>query len=377
MSTFEIPLEESNLAGVGSDEDKACREAAAKIEMKWEGAGESVGIQIWRVENKRNENDVGVFGINQWPEEDYGKFYRGDSYIVLQTREDEEGERYWDIYFWIGSESSQDEYGVAAYKANELDDLLGDEPMQHREVEQRESRDFIAMFPKGIEYLEGGIASGFRNVGADSNEESLDERTPDRLFCIHKVNGVTRSVQVPMKRESLNQGDAFLLDTGASIYTWFGSTVNPFEKNKAAVMARNMATNLHGHAQVFPDVGDDNDEFWELLGGRGDIKEGVENAPPEPMGTRMYVLSDEGGKVAVTKLEPVMASLDTNNVCLIDRGEVLIIWVGKEASKAEKQQSLRLVDQQLRTLGRKDTTTVYKIKEGQEKRCNEFKASFE
>ena len=54
----------------------------------------------------------------------------GDSYIILSTTEDEEdGSLLYDIFFWIGSESSQDEYGVAAYKANELDDLLGDAPV--------------------------------------------------------------------------------------------------------------------------------------------------------------------------------------------------------------------------------------------------------
>ena len=30
-----------------------------------------------------------------------------------------------DVHIWIGSESSQDEYGTAAYKEVELDDYLG------------------------------------------------------------------------------------------------------------------------------------------------------------------------------------------------------------------------------------------------------------
>ena len=40
--------------------------------------------------------------------------------VLLTTKDEESESLMWDVYFWIGSESSQDEYGVAAYKANEL-----------------------------------------------------------------------------------------------------------------------------------------------------------------------------------------------------------------------------------------------------------------
>ena len=96
---MDTPIEESNLAHIGSDEDKAAREAAAKCEVNWEGAGEKVGIQVWRVENSRDENGNPRFGIKSWPESKYGQFHRGDSYIVLQTTKDEGGSSLlWDIY---------------------------------------------------------------------------------------------------------------------------------------------------------------------------------------------------------------------------------------------------------------------------------------
>ena len=70
----------------------------------------------------------------------------------------------WSIHFWIGAESSQDEYGTAAIKSIELDDYLGGGPVQYREVQSHESKMFLSYFPKGVKYLSGGIESGFKKV---------------------------------------------------------------------------------------------------------------------------------------------------------------------------------------------------------------------
>ena len=76
----------------------------------------------------------------------------GDSYICLLTKLRDTALE-WDIHFWLGNETSQDEAGVAAYKTVELDDSLGGAPIQYREVQKHESKKFLDMFPGKIGFL--------------------------------------------------------------------------------------------------------------------------------------------------------------------------------------------------------------------------------
>ena len=96
--------------------DHKVKAAAAEGEEAWDGIGKKVGIYVWRVEK---------FLIKPWPKNQYGQFFRGDSYIILNSFGSDPNNLQHDIHIWVGSESTQDEYGTAAYKMVEADDYLG------------------------------------------------------------------------------------------------------------------------------------------------------------------------------------------------------------------------------------------------------------
>ncbi|KAK0487595.1 hypothetical protein IW261DRAFT_1654228, partial [Armillaria novae-zelandiae] len=170
----------------------------------WKNAGAKPGIEVWRIEQ---------FQII--PREVNGEFYDGDSYIVLHIRTykgnpDSQTLSY-DLHFWLGEETSQDEVGTAAYKTVELGDHLHGVPVQYREVQGYESSRFLSYFH--FVCLHGGIESGFRHI---IDPPSLDLRILYHMSFTSEKNLVIR--QVPAHSSSLIQGDVYVLDRGTKVW---------------------------------------------------------------------------------------------------------------------------------------------------------------
>lgn len=56
------------------------------------------------------------------------------------------------LTFTLGQQSSRDEQGACAVLAVHLNTLLGERPVQHREVQGNESDLFMSYFPRGLKY---------------------------------------------------------------------------------------------------------------------------------------------------------------------------------------------------------------------------------
>jgi gelsolin len=99
----------------------------------------------------------------------------------------------------------------------EADDYLGGVPVQHRQVQGHEDGMFHGYF-EALEYLDGGIETGFRHV----------EPSPENPTLFH-VKGTMKNMtltQVPLSKNSLNEGDSFILNAGKDkVWCWHGKKV--------------------------------------------------------------------------------------------------------------------------------------------------------
>lgn len=377
-------VEDSNVAGLGSDLDKKCREAAAAGEKAWAVAGKKPGMQIWRIEKFKVKASQTAAGT----------FYSDDSYICLNTykKKDEKGKELdkigWDIHFWLGATTSQDEAGTAAYKTVELDDFLGGEPVQHREVQGFESNLFLSYFEEsgGVQLLEGGIESGFNIVKPESF-------APRVLHLKGRKN--IRVTQVPLSSESFNEGDVFILDKGLDIYQWQGKKAGRNEKARAGQLCRALDDERKGKPEVHVYSENDKDikEFWDQLKdldpnsgswANGVPTVGADDGKDEEwekaVAPKLFHLSDASGKMVFTELQPTSgkmfsaSQLQTNDVMIADLGNEIFVWVGKGASADEKKLGMQYAQTYMKDNGRPPQLPITKLLEGQDN--NTFKTFF-
>ncbi|XP_052647180.1 villin-1 [Harpia harpyja] len=295
------------------------------------------GLQIWRIENME---------MVPVPTKSYGNFHEGDCYILLSTRKTGSSFSY-NIHYWLGKESSQDEQGAAAIYTTQMDDHLGTVAVQHREVQGHESETFRAYFKQGLIYKKGGVASGLKHV--DTNTYNVQ-----RLLHVKGKKNVVAD-EVEMSWKSFNRGDVFLLDLGQLIIQWNGPESNRNERLKAMTLAKDIRDRERGgRAKVGIVDGEDEGAspglmqvLTHVLGEKRDIKAATPDDKVDQKlksSLKLYHLSNASGNLVIQEVavRPLTQDMLLHEDCyILDQGGLKIfVWKGKKANKEEKQQAM-------------------------------------
>uniref|UniRef100_A0A8C9YUV9 Gelsolin n=1 Tax=Sander lucioperca TaxID=283035 RepID=A0A8C9YUV9_SANLU len=284
---------------------------------EFDRAGQTPGLQVWRVEN---------FDLVPVPEKLHGGFYTGDAYLILNTIKQRSGNLQYDLHYWLGDSCTQDESGSAAIFTVQMDDFLGGKPIQYR-----------------------GVASGFKHV-------VTNEVVMQRLLHV-KGRRAVRATEVAVSWDSFNQGDCFILDLGAEIYQWCGSQSNRFEKLKATQVAKGIRDNERsGRARVY--VCDEGMEREKMIEVRSVSYENKMKS------TTDLCVSNASGSMAIALVAAenpfAQSALESGDCFILDHGSngKIFVWKGKDANMDERKEAMKAADHFIKKMGYPKHTEV-------------------
>ncbi|TGJ79311.1 hypothetical protein E0Z10_g9453 [Xylaria hypoxylon] len=320
---------DSNVEFIGSEIDHKVKYNSAATEPAWQGMGERPGSISGGLNNS--------------------------SYIILHSykvgSKDGEEKLGHDIFFWLGSKSTQDEAGTAAYKTVELDEYLHGTATQHRELQTEPSDDFVALFSR-IRILSGGVRSGFTHV-----ETEQEPKETLMLLRVFKHPSAKRAdsimvYEVEPTWQSLDESDVFVLERNDKIWVWQGKNCSPMEKAKAAQVVHDMTVAKHIDVEVLSQSESRSRTVVNLLGGEDAegpfkaVRPIVSRESQRPH--KLWRLSDASGTLELDVVKEghgmTKSDLDSNDVFLLDTGNRIWVWQGSGASRAEKDLWIKVAE---------------------------------
>ncbi|PWA91817.1 villin headpiece, Villin/Gelsolin, ADF-H/Gelsolin-like domain protein [Artemisia annua] len=316
------------------------------LDPAFQGAGQKEGIEVWRIEN---------FAPVPVPQSSYGKFFTGDSYVILKTNVLKSGALRHDIHYWIGKDTSQDEAGTAAIKTIELDATLGGRAVQYREVQGHETERFLSYFKPCIIPQAGGVASGFTHAEAEEHKIRM-------FICQGK-----HVVHVPYARSSLNHDDIFILDTANKIFQFNGSNSCIQERAKALEVVQHIKDTYHDGKCEIASIEDgrmmsdaETGEFWSFFGGFAPLprKAATDDVlSTKELPTKLFCVKK--GQAEPVDADPLTRELlDTYKCYILDCGQEIYVWLGRNTSLEGRKAASGATEEYVRSQDRRKSHII-------------------
>ncbi|KAL6897749.1 hypothetical protein ACP4OV_006708 [Aristida adscensionis] len=331
------------------------------------GVGDKPGLDIWC-----------IVGSSLVPvaKSLHGKFYTGNTYIILNTAELKSGVRRHDVHYWVGEEAKEEDCLMASDKAVELDVALGSNTVQCRETQGEESDKFLSYFKPCIIPVQGSFSSHLKGSGDKSNQITM-------FRC--QGEHVARIMEVPFSRSSLDHKSVFIVDTPSKIFLFSGCNSSMQARARALDVVKHLKESRHaGRCEIaaIEDgvlVGDsDAGEFWNLFGGFAPIPRDLPDAVREEsmaMPSKRLIWINKRNLVPIEAHLLDREILNSDRSYLLDCGTEIFLWMGMTTLVSERKSAVTALEDYVHSQGRSTNIRTVIMTEGHE--TVDFKVHFQ
>lgn len=369
-----MPVYDVSIALLGSDLERRVRQHAGAKESAWAKAGVKAGFQIWRVEN------FAIVDCSDWVEHEkkYGTFYDGDSYIVLHTYQPDGKKdtplRY-DLHFWQGEDTTLDQAATAAFKAAELEEHLGGNVTQYREIQNHESPRYLSYFPHFM-ILHGGVSTGFHSVltmlPEDVKKMYTMVTTRGKVLKTRSEDGKQLIVrEIPLEGLVMRQAIVYVLDKGPLYWQFNTKKSTAWARYKAAeyMMYLGQWRVPQAKFQVFDEGTEDQTEFLAAAGVTSPVLDVPLETPVDP--PALYRLNGDVDGWQVVAVAVQRTSLQSDGIYILDDHAfpAVYTWLGKNVPEPRRRLALQYAQNYLNDKRTKEgehvqvATTLVKVNE--------------
>jgi len=145
-----------------------------------------------------------------------------------------------------------------------------------------------------------------------------------------------------------------VLDAGLELFQWNGKQSAVKERTKAGELVRSLRDERKGAPKIATfDEGQEDNRFWDLLGGKGPVSSAAEGGDDEAAeknqnqsnvaARALFQLSDASGKLTFTQKAKGKVTKQlflSQDAFIFDAGGEIFVWIGKGASKGERSGAL-------------------------------------
>ena len=159
---------------------------------------------------------------------------------------------------------------------------------------------------------------------------------------MYRISGTFGAYPSAVQQEAvacttLNSNEAFVVVEagGANAWYWLGAGANEDEKNYAMTVGAVVAP---GAAQSGFAEGEETDEFWAALGGKGEYASLKEMGVSPGFDPRLFHCSNSQGYFHMKEIYDFgQEDLNNNDVMVLDAFSTVYIWVGTNSNKHERK----------------------------------------